>query len=63
MEIVKSNGVVLSGAHSGESDSTARVFTGEHGKRNFIFKGLKKSRKRSMAGTYIITTTTGISTR
>lgn len=48
MEIVKSNGIVLSGSRSGESDCVSRIFTKEHGKRGFVFKGLKKSKKRSM---------------
>ena len=46
MEIQKSTGVVLSTGLLGEADRSSRIFTKEYGKRNFVFKGLKKSRTR-----------------
>ena len=45
MEIQKCSGIVLSSTASGEADRIARIFTREYGKRNFIFKGLRKDRK------------------
>ncbi len=48
MEIQKTTGVVLSSRHTGEADYLIRIFTKEYGKRDFIFKGLKKSKKRSL---------------
>ncbi|HPB80449.1 MAG TPA: DNA repair protein RecO [Spirochaetota bacterium] len=47
MEIQKSTGVVLSSFPGGEADRIARIFTREYGKRTFVFKGIRKSRKRS----------------
>lgn len=49
MEIRKAAGLVLQSRQSGEADIMARVLTAEYGKTNFIFKGLKKSRKRFLA--------------
>lgn len=46
MEIQKSSGIVLSSRDSGESDILCQVLTSDRGKEKFIFKGLKKSRKR-----------------
>ncbi len=46
MEIRKATGIVLYSRRSGEADVTARIFTREHGKRTFVFKGLKKSKTR-----------------
>ncbi len=71
MEIRKAAGLVLHSRQSGEADIVARVLTAEFGKTNFIFKGLKKSKKRSLAagepGTLLdlmySSTTTGISGR
>ncbi len=53
MEIQKGNGVVLSSISSGEADKIARIYTRDYGKRNFIFKGIKKSRKRSAVASEI----------
>ncbi len=49
MEIRKSQGIVLSSRPTGEADRSIRAFTREHGKKSFIFKGLRKSKKRPMA--------------
>ena len=49
MEIRKATGLVLHSRQSGEADVLARILTGEFGKTNFVFKGLKKSKKRSLA--------------
>ncbi len=46
MEIQKSTGLVLSSRHIGEADFFCTMYTKEFGKRDFVFKGLKKSRKR-----------------
>lgn len=46
MEIQKSTGVVLSSRHIGESDYFCTIYTKEFGKRDFVFKGLRKSRRR-----------------
>lgn len=46
MKIQKATGLVLYSRHSGEADVHARVFTREFGKRNFVFKGIKKSISR-----------------
>lgn len=47
MEIQKSIGVVLSSTQSGEADCFTRMYTKEFGKRNFLLKGIKKSKRRS----------------
>jgi DNA repair protein RecO (recombination protein O) len=49
MEIRKSQAIVLSSRAVGEADRSIRAFTREFGKKNFIFKGLRKSKKRAMA--------------
>lgn len=49
MEIRKSQAIVLSSRATGEADRAIRAFTREHGKKFFIFKGLRKSKKRAMA--------------
>ncbi|MDY6932663.1 MAG: DNA repair protein RecO [Spirochaetota bacterium] len=46
MEIQKTTGIVLSSVTLGEADKIARIYTKEYGKRNFIFKGIKKSKRR-----------------
>lgn len=51
MEIQKATGIVLSSTPSGEADMSAVLFTREYGKRRFAFKGLRKSRKRSLTVT------------
>ena len=50
MEIQKATGIVLSRRVLGEADILCTIITKEYGKRKFIFKGLKKSKKRSQAG-------------
>jgi DNA repair protein RecO (recombination protein O) len=47
MAIQKSDSVILSISQSGEGDIIAKALTSESGKRIFVFKGLKKSRKRA----------------
>jgi len=47
MEIQKCKGIILQSRESGEADTIATIFTGEYGKRTFIFKGLRKSKRRS----------------
>lgn len=49
MEIRKSQGIVLSSRPTGEADRSIRAFTREFGKKSFIFKGLRKSKKRAIA--------------
>jgi DNA repair protein RecO (recombination protein O) len=46
MEIQKASGIVLSSRQFGESDFLCTIYTKEFGKRDFIFKGLQKSKKR-----------------
>lgn len=46
MAIKKSDSIILSVSHSGEGDIIAKALTSDSGKKIFIFKGLKKSRKR-----------------
>ncbi len=46
MPILKTDSIILSISQSGEGDITAKALTSESGKRIFVFKGLKKSRKR-----------------
>ncbi len=46
MEIQKATGIVLSSRQFGESDYLCTVYTKEFGKRDFVFKGLQKSRRR-----------------
>ncbi|OHD70170.1 MAG: DNA repair protein RecO [Spirochaetes bacterium RBG_16_49_21] len=47
MEILKTTGVALSAHPSGEADVVCNYYTKDHGKKKFIFKGLRKSKKRS----------------
>ena len=49
MEIQKTTGIVLYSKTIGEADYLVRFYTKEHGKRDFIFKGLKKSKRRSQS--------------
>jgi DNA repair protein RecO (recombination protein O) len=49
MEIQKATGIVLSSRTIGEADYLVRFFTKEYGKREFVFKGLKKSKRRSQS--------------
>lgn len=49
MEIRKSQGIVLSSRATGEADRAIRAFTREFGKKSFVFKGLRKSKKRATA--------------
>lgn len=51
MEIQKATGIVLHSRRIGEADVIVRAYTREYGKRNFIFKGIKKSRSRPLAAT------------
>jgi DNA repair protein RecO len=51
MEILKTTGIALSSQVSGEADIICNYFTKDFGKRKFIFKGLKKSKKRSLSAT------------
>jgi len=51
MEILKTTGIALSSQVSGEADIICNYYTKDFGKRKFIFKGLKKSRKRSLSAT------------
>jgi DNA repair protein RecO (recombination protein O) len=46
MEIQKATGIVLSSRQIGESDYLCTIYTKEFGKRDFVFKGLRKSKKR-----------------
>jgi len=48
MNIVKSRAVVLSSRIINESDIVSTVFTDNFGKRDFVFKGLKKSKRRAI---------------
>ncbi len=49
MEIQKTTGIALSSRTIGEADYLVRFYTRDHGKRDFIFKGLKKSKRRSQS--------------
>ncbi len=51
MEILKTTGIALSSRVAGEADIICNYYTRDFGKRTFVFKGLKKSKKRSMAAT------------
>jgi DNA repair protein RecO (recombination protein O) len=51
MEILKTTGIALSSHESGEADIICNYFTRDFGKRRFVFKGLKKSKKRSHSAT------------
>ncbi len=47
MSLGKGRGIVLSRKLSGEADYICSIFTKESGREIFIFKGLRKSKKRS----------------
>ena len=49
MEILKTTGIALSSKTYGEADILCNYYTKDFGKRKFIIKGLKKSKKRSRA--------------
>jgi len=49
MEIAKTTGIALSARPTGEADVVCTYYTKEHGKKKFVFKGLRKSAKRSRA--------------
>jgi DNA repair protein RecO (recombination protein O) len=51
MEILKTTGIALSSHVSGEADIICTYYTRDSGKRKFLFKGLKKSKKRSLSAT------------
>lgn len=51
MEIQKSKGIILSSKVINEADIISSIYTQEFGLRNFIFKGLKKSKRRSKTAT------------
>jgi DNA repair protein RecO len=51
MNILKTTGIALSSHASGEADIICNFLTFDSGKRKFIFKGLKKSKKRSLSAT------------
>ena len=51
MEIQKANGIVLGSRSLGEADRMVRVYTKEFGKRSFLFKGIRKSKRRNAAAT------------
>ena len=47
MKIKKITGIVLSSVRTGEADSIVKIFTKESGKCDFLFKGIRKSKRRS----------------
>jgi DNA repair protein RecO (recombination protein O) len=49
MPLLSTDGIVLTRRLSGESDFICSIYTRDHGKKQFIFKGLKKSRKRPVS--------------
>lgn len=51
MNILKTTGIALSSYVSGEADIICNYLTVDSGKRKFIFKGLRKSKKRSLSAT------------
>ncbi|HNR89758.1 MAG TPA: DNA repair protein RecO [Spirochaetota bacterium] len=46
MRIHKTEGIVLAAQAHGEADRLLRVFTRDMGKRSFVLKGIRKSRRR-----------------
>ncbi len=46
MDLLHTQGVVLSSHRTGEADVICSILTADSGKRRFIFKGLKKSKTR-----------------
>lgn len=51
MPLLKTDGIVLTRRISGDSDIICSIYTREYGKLQFIFKGLKKTKKRSTSAT------------
>jgi DNA repair protein RecO len=51
MEIRRYTGVVLATRNLGEADLVCRIYTREEGKGEYIFKGVRKSRRRSRTAT------------
>lgn len=49
MEIIKSEGIILKKIPVLEADVADIIYTQNHGKRTFIFKGIKKTKRRSLA--------------
>ncbi len=49
MEIQKTEGIVLRKIPILEADITDIIYTRDHGKRTFIFKGIKKTKRRSLS--------------
>lgn len=49
MPLLNTDGIVLNRRLSGESDFICSIYTRDHGKKQFIFKGLKKTRKRPVS--------------
>ncbi|HPS57734.1 MAG TPA: DNA repair protein RecO [Spirochaetota bacterium] len=49
MPLLRTDGIVLTRRLSGESDFICSIYTRDHGKKQFIFKGLKKTRKRPVS--------------
>lgn len=49
MEIQKTEGIILNGKPSGEADYIIKIFTKDYGRRSYIFKGIKKSKKRAIS--------------
>jgi len=50
MSLQKATGIVLSARTYGEGDVFSSIFTKEFGKNKYIFKGIKKSKKRASSG-------------
>lgn len=50
MEILKTRGIVLSTNDFGENDRQSTILTEDFGKKNLIFKGIRKSKRRSLTG-------------
>ena len=51
MDILRYTGVVLATRNLGEADLVCRIYTREEGKGEYIFKGVRKSRRRSRTAT------------
>lgn len=49
MPLQSTEGIVLTRRLSGESDFICSIYTRDHGRKQFIFKGLKKTRKRPIS--------------
>lgn len=49
MPLLTTDGIVLTRRLAGESDFICSIYTRDHGRKQFIFKGLKKSRKRPVS--------------